>query len=142
MRWPPAQLRRIGWNERVLTHADFDSLCQAEGVLVSVQAIRHRGIYLVRHGIPCIAINCTLGVSERSEVEWHEMGHHLLHTPTMCLFTRGTLNKTEYEAQVIAAVAHIPRPLMRKTFAELQEEYGYSRELLWFRKQVAEQFRI
>lgn len=142
MRRPLAQLTRIGWNERVLTRADFDSLCQREEVLVADRVMPWRGIYVVRRGIPCIAINCALGGVERSEVEWHEMGHHLLHTPTMCFFTRGTRSKTEYEAQVISACALVPRPLMSKTFAELQEEYGYSRELLWFRKRVAEQFRI
>lgn len=117
MRRPLAQLTRIGWNERVLIQADFDCLCQREGVLVADRAMPWRGIYVVRRGIPCIAINCALGGVERSEVEWHEMGHHLLHTPMMCFFDRGMRSKTEYEAQVISACALVPRPLMTRTFA-------------------------
>lgn len=51
-------------------------------------------------------------------------------------------SKIEYEAQVIMACAHVPRPLLERSFAELQEEYSYSRELLWFRKCVYEQLKI
>ncbi|HEY9285913.1 MAG TPA: ImmA/IrrE family metallo-endopeptidase [Pyrinomonadaceae bacterium] len=103
--------------------------------------MRWRGIYMACEGIPCIAIHSSLRGAERSEVVWHEIGHHLLHTPTTCFFTRSTARKMEFEAQVVMACALVPRPLLGRTFAELQEEYGYTRELLWFRKGVFEQFR-
>lgn len=97
------------------------------------------GLYFIRQNQPTILLNQQLSGIEKQIVQWHELGHHLLHVPSGRFFNFGLCDKAEYQAHLIAAVALIPQPDLYKPLTELQEE-GYPFELLQFRGRVFDQF--
>ncbi len=109
MREVLSKLAQRGWNCRPLTLDDFDIWCDQEGVRVITLPMPARGLYLVRHGYPLIVLNESLRGPDRLFVAWHEFAHHLLHTPESCYFGFGLEEKAQYQANLIAACALIPR---------------------------------
>jgi hypothetical protein len=101
-----------GWDERAFTEKDFYRLCNRFGILVfeeNPEDMDQAGMYTVVEGIPVIFIDKTLRGLKRLWVMFHELGHHLLHTPETCFFSDSTVNKAQSEANAFAACALIPR---------------------------------
>ena len=134
-------LMKRGWNRRVLTNDDFDEWCERDGVMVMEEEIEYPGFYLIRNTQPVIVLNKKLRGIERQIVAWHEYGHHVLHVPNGRFFCLDNIDKAEYQAHLIAAIALIPRPDLFRPLSELQEE-GYPLDFLRFRSRVFDQFKI
>jgi Zn-dependent peptidase ImmA (M78 family) len=105
------------WNKRPLTEKDFFKLCKKFKVLVIEDGSNNmvgRGMYMVIEGIPTIFINSRLTGLERLWTMFHELGHHLLHTPETCFFSDSIHHKDQHEANIFAAIALIPENVARQ----------------------------
>ena len=131
------------WNKRVVTERDVRRVCHNKGVRIVEGKTGVSGLYVVYRGVPFIVIDPDLGWPLCLWVLLHELAHHLLHVPGLQFFDNRFESKADYEANFIAAVALMPLDLIKRlTFAEIQDEYGYPSELMWFRKEIYEQFGI
>lgn len=125
-----------GWNTRVLTQHDFESLCAQAGIHVCEVEMSIDGCYCVLDVGPTIFLSRRLFGTRRLRVAFHELGHHLLHYPGVQFF-QNTHGKCEFEAELVAACALIPATLLEShSAAEIAEEYGYEVELIEFRRRV------
>lgn len=131
-----------GWNKRVFDEWDFYRFCDRDGVCVLDAEMPLPGAYCVYDRIPVIFIShCVRGV-ERLRVQFHELAHHWLHYPSVQFFINLN-NKVEFEANIVAACALIPFPLLLSHNAgQIEEEYGYSKKLIAFRVTLFQQFSI
>lgn len=135
----PTLLERLGWNRRVLTFADFEDICERQGVLLLDASYRRRpGFYTEHNGWPVIALDQRLHGAKRTLVAWHEFGHYLLHTPGYF----GLHSKTELQADVVAHVALIPVPLLHLPDGEICETYGYSWRIVRERVRIFRAFNL
>ncbi|HEX8746841.1 MAG TPA: ImmA/IrrE family metallo-endopeptidase [Pyrinomonadaceae bacterium] len=129
------------WNERVLTERDIRRVAKKKGVQIVEGDVGVPGLYIVYGGVPFIVVHPDLTPAMRLWVLFHELAHHLFHVPGLQLFDSRYETKADYQANVIAAVALIPLTLMQRlTYGEIQEEYGYPKELMDFRLQVYEDY--
>lgn len=144
MRYALAQLARYGWNRRVLTERDFVRICRRERVEVLEAPLHRSGLYLFLDGRPYIVLNVNLRGIQRLHVAFHELAHHLLHAPCPLGFYGALpLHKCEREAEALALCALIPEPLLRRMLIDdIIEEYGYTREMLWRRLKVLDEFGV
>lgn len=140
-----AKLLRLvpeGWNTRVFTEHDFYSLCALDSVLVVTRALPLPGAYCIYRNSPVIFLHRDLAGADRLQVQFHELGHHWLHSPGLQFFL-GWESKCEFEANLISACALIPEPLLRsRPPGEIAEEYGYDGELIKFRLRVWDIYRL
>lgn len=132
-----------GWNCRQFTQNDFDRLCAIEGVRVFVCRMRDiDGCYCVYDQTPLIFLSDRLANPHKLHVEFHELGHHLLHFPETQFFL-DLKPKREFEANIFAACALIPLPLLlARSAAEIHEESGHSAELIAFRMRLFKEWGI
>lgn len=137
---------RIGWNKRALTEADFHMLCKKLGVyLVEVDSddMIWEGFYTIVLGKPTIIVNARLRGLERLWVLFHELGHHLLHSPATCFFSQSTIEKAQAEANAFATIALLPKPLLGKMLTwNLFEEDYFPTKILRARLKIMEQFKL
>lgn len=104
---------------------------------IETDEIDDLGEYRIYKETPMILIHKYVQRNYLPWVWWHEIGHDLLHFPLTCKFSKGSSNKIEKEANIVAAVSLIPNWLIRtKTLFEIQDEYGYPREIIEFRKEI------
>lgn len=121
--------RLYGWNERVLTQDDFDYFCGLERIAIIYQEIGFPGLYTVQDRQPIIVISPSVLPRARGWVQFHELGHHWRHG-TGCAFMFASPDRIEREADIVAACALIPQPLIEHlTPGELHDEYRYPTEL-------------
>src|SRR5438105_11084410 len=107
------------WNRRPLTEKDFFRLCKKLGVFViedSSDDMVGNGIYTVIENVPVIFINGRVKGLERLWAMFHELGHHLLHSPATCFFSDNTHHKAQSEANMFAAIALIPERYVRQRY--------------------------
>lgn len=113
----------LGWNKRQLTYADFEWACTYLGITIIHPNIKTMGMFFVCEGTPIIALSNRLQGVRLWLVAWHELVHYLLHPLGLRCFSRGTLNKAEYEANVIAICAVIDEDTLFRilTYGELHD---------------------
>jgi Zn-dependent peptidase ImmA (M78 family) len=136
----------MGFNQRVFSLADFEHLINLETqkpsnrLLFMTGEFDANGMYFMRRGYPVIVMNRVLTGTLYLETGFHELAHHWLDEPGYCHHGGPrVINKAEYRAQRIAACMLIPKTLiLTRTFNEIQDEYQYYSELLWFRKRTFE----
>lgn len=140
----PHALASVGWNRKVLSSQDFERCCEEEEILVlTLPLVEWGGFYGVFDGVPVIALDESLRGVERDRVAWHELAHHFLHTPDFLFYDAVSEAKAQREANIIAACALIPLPLLKaRTFAELEDDYGYPRDLISYRADLWRTRRI
>jgi Zn-dependent peptidase ImmA (M78 family) len=131
------------WNIKVHTLEDFYIFCAANSIIVHEdKPLERTGLYLIYEGESHIFIDSRLRGHEKTFVCLHELGHFLLHPLGIQFFT-GMSSTVEYEADVVAVCAMIPRPLLRSHWpGEIVEEYGYEIELVEFRQEIFDIWRI
>jgi Zn-dependent peptidase ImmA (M78 family) len=137
----------LGWNRRVFTEADFDRLCRRERIRVCEIPLSVGGFYMRARGRQFIYLDSRLRGVRRLRAALHELGHYYLHAgaePTSAFFYGLRPDaREEFEADAFAAVAMIPEPLLRRLLAwEIEEEYGYARDLINFRLKVLDTYGI
>jgi|SRR5947209_1379490 len=139
------KLRR-GWNKRPLTEKDFWALCKKFGVEVYENCGEHmkwKGVYTVLDGIPTIIIHSGLKGLERLWTMFHELGHHLLHSPATCFFSDSTVHKAQSEANAFAAIALIPENVIRQMpLWELYDLDEFAAKLFQIRLEIFEIYKI
>lgn len=140
------QTLRKGWNKRPLTEKDFFAICKKEGVEVieeDSEDMRWHGIYTVVLGVPFIVIDARLKGLERLWAMFHELGHHLLHSPDTCFFSESTQHKAQSEANAFAAIALIPEKVVRQMpLWELYELDEFAVKLFQIRLEVFEAYKM
>jgi Zn-dependent peptidase ImmA (M78 family) len=137
-----AQRAMPRFNRRVYTERDLLLLCRRFGVIVIEAYTGELGLYFVHEGKPFIFLQPGLRGGLRVWVLAHEFAHFLLHAPSASTFTISMKRKADFEANIIAALLLIPLSLVRTLLpGEIQEMYGYPRELTDIRKAVYEWFR-
>jgi Zn-dependent peptidase ImmA (M78 family) len=139
------QIRR-GWNKRPLTEKDFWALCKQYGIDIVEDDTKHMkwpGIYTVIDDVPTIILKANLKGLERLWAMFHELGHHLLHTPETCFFSDSTVHKVQSEANAFAAIALIPEKVVRQTpLWELYDVDEFAVKLFQIRLEVYEQYKM
>lgn len=134
---------RFGWNRRTQTEEDFHLLCRRFGVyLIETDSpdMLWNGFYTSVHGTPTIIINARLRGLMRLRTLFHELGHHLFHSPATCFFSRATINKAEIQARAFAIACLVPEPMLRRLLTrDLFEDDCYPLELLRERVELADQ---
>lgn len=137
-----------GLNTRTLTEEDFFRICRRHRIKVVEYPLESSpGFYMVCKGRSMIAVDSRLRGVRRMYVLWHELAHYFLHVPPHTTGARwfrlrpGT--KEEFEAEVLAAIALIPEPLLRSMLAgEIEDMNEYPREMLEFRLKVLELYGV
>jgi Zn-dependent peptidase ImmA (M78 family) len=139
------RLRR-GWNKRPLTEQDFWALCKKFGVEVYENGGEHmkwKGVYTMLDGIPTIIIDARLAGLEKLWTMFHELGHHLLHSPATCFFSDSTVHKAQSEANAFAAIALIPEQAVRQRYLwDLYEVDEFAAKLFQIRLEIFEMYQI
>jgi Zn-dependent peptidase ImmA (M78 family) len=130
------------WNVRVLTQDDFDYYCDRAGIVVCEMPLERPGLYICRDGQPQIFLSDELRGVNRLFIAFHELAHHWLHPPGVQMF-HGLSNQVEYEADVVAACAMIPKTILTHYWpSEIAELYGYPHDLVGLRCEVFDKWKI
>lgn len=80
--------------------------------------------------------------AERLFIAFHELAHHWLHPPGIQMF-HGFGRRVEFEADVVAACALIPKTVLTHYWpSEIAELHGYTYDLVNFRCEVFDRWRI
>lgn len=135
-----------GWNRRPLTEKDFYRLCRKFGILVfeeDPEEMTDKGEYTVVEGVPIIFLDKTLKGLERLWVMFHELGHHLLHSPETCFFSEGSVHKEQSEANAFAACALIPKQAVTQMYLwELYDVDEFAAKLFDIRLEFYEEHKM
>src|SRR5690242_9065854 len=131
------------WNVKVHTLEDFYVYCAAHSITVCEEhSVAERGLYIPCDGMPTIYLDCDLRGHEKTKAALHELGHYLFH-PGGIHGYEGKDSGPDYEADVFAVCAMIPRTVLRSHgVGEIIEEYGYSIDLIEFRQEILDIWRI
>jgi Zn-dependent peptidase ImmA (M78 family) len=134
------RLRKLGWNRRVLTFDDFEQACERDRITLIVRPLPNDlGQYHLEQSGEVITLSCELRDPLRTLVAFHEYGHALFHVPGHF----GLHSKTELEADIIAVVALLPRPLLfRLSPGEISETWDYPLSLVSQRWEFWQKFRV
>ncbi len=136
---------RIGWNERVLTEADFNRLCRRFRIRVEEMPLRPGGFYYRVLGRDYIAIDSRLTGVRKLAVEFHELAHYLFHTPesgASANFHGLGRTRKECEADAFALCAIMPLTLIKtRTPAELIDD-GFPADLVTERMAIYDRYGI
>lgn len=129
-----AHKRLEGWNEKVLNEDAGLHYCRQNKICVVDDRREEYGRIVFYKGYAFILINPKLELAMRTWVLFHEIGHFILHSPHSSKFCPLLKRKSDREANYVAAVAMMPKAAIEgKTFAEIQEEFGYPDELITIR---------
>jgi Zn-dependent peptidase ImmA (M78 family) len=137
----------IGWNERPLSETDFYSLCKRFGITVDEMPLSVSGFYYCVMGRHFIAVNSGLAPARKLFVMFHEFAHYLMHAPNLHEMASyhgvGRQTRKEYEADVFAIIALLPRRLIdSKTSAELVDHEGFDPEIVRERLRILERYGL
>lgn len=137
---------RIGWNERVLTESDFHRLCRRFRIRVDEMPLRPGGFYYRLRGRDFIAIDSKLSGARKLAVQFHELGHYLLHTPesgTSANFHRiGTRTRKEREADAFALCSIMPLTLIESRAPSELIDAGFPADLISDRMAIFDRYGI
>jgi Zn-dependent peptidase ImmA (M78 family) len=144
-----SKFEHLGWNRRAFTEEDISRICRREKIeLVEYPLSGSPGSYMRVGGRSVIAVDSRLRGVRRLYVLLHELGHHLLHVPpdatVAYFFQLKPDSKQEHEAEVFAAVALLPEPLLRRLLAEGSDfdEAGFTKDVVEFRLKVLDLYGI
>lgn len=139
---------RLAWlglklNEHPLSDEHFDIIIEKEKIILIRENLKWDGLYLVYNEHPVIYLKATLEGTKKTFVAWHEMAHHWLHEPSLQLFHPNltTIDKTEYQASVVAACALIPL-IYVESFSENELLELFHRQVVDFRLQLYRDFHF
>jgi Zn-dependent peptidase ImmA (M78 family) len=144
-----SRFRAYGWNKRAFTEEDVLRICRRERIeLVDYPTSGSLGFYMTCRGRHFITVDSRLRGVRRLYVLLHELAHHFLHAPPGAyaahFFRLRPDSKQEYEAEVFAAVALLPEPLLRRIIAEGGdfEGEGFTRDVVEFRLKVLDRYGV
>lgn len=142
-----AKFQRFGWNQRVLTEADFYRICRREKIKTIEMPLLVPGFYMACKGKSFIVTDNRLRGVRWLHVAFHELAHHFLHTPanaaSASFFQINEAPKVLFEAEAFAAIALIPEPLVRSMLSgEIEELHDYPREMLEFRLKILDLYGV
>jgi Zn-dependent peptidase ImmA (M78 family) len=131
------------WNKRVLTEWDALEFCRLNNIRIVEDPIRMFGSIEFYKGYVFIIINPGLRKAMRLWVLWHEIGHFILHDAQEGEFSTSIHSKVEAEANFVAAIALMPRPMVEgKSMKEIYSETGYRHELIEIRHAIMEGYGV
>ncbi|MGD9561767.1 MAG: ImmA/IrrE family metallo-endopeptidase [Pyrinomonadaceae bacterium] len=124
-----------------MTEEDFYRLCRRHRVTVQEMPLRVSGFYYSMLGRHYIAVNSRLRQPRKLFVMFHEFAHYLIHAPdggtTANFHGIGKRTRKEVEADVFAACALIPRPMVeRLSVSDLIEIEGLPEDIVRQRVEV------
>jgi len=127
-----------GWNSTELTADDLYRLCADHYVEVLETPLRVSGFYYSVLGKHYIAVDSALEPRRKLFVLFHEFAHFLFHSPTnspsASFHGIGRKCRKEREADIFAACALIPQPiLLTRTPAELIDDDGFPESMVFDR---------
>jgi Zn-dependent peptidase ImmA (M78 family) len=138
------------WNKKIISDVELQNYCETNGAVVVDHPTEHLGEYsLLNDKTPVIWIDPSLSGGFRHYVFAHEVGHFLYRHPFPQKFRLSLnqehlfLEKLDFQADFFATIALVPKPELKiKSLGELAEEYGYSKEMLWIRKEIYERYKL
>lgn len=137
---------KIGWNERVLTEADFYRICSRLRIRVDEMPLRPGGFYYRVLGREHIAIDSRLTGTKKLIVQFHELAHCLLHTPesgaTANFHGIGRKTRQEREADLFALCAVIPRTSLETRSADELTDDGFDADTIRERLDIFDRYGL
>lgn len=135
----------FGWNERSLTEADFYRVCKRFRVNVVEMPLRTNGFYYRVLGRDYIAINSRLTGTKKLFVQFHELGHFLLHMPesgaTANFHGLGRKTRQEFEADAVALCSLIPGGMLgTDQLVNVAEDEAITAEMLAERLSILKRY--
>jgi len=135
------------WNVKVFTQDDFEYYCDRDGIVVKETPLEKPGLYIYRDGQPQIFLNDELRGVQRLFIAFHELAHHWLHPSDVQMFhgmiTHGLSAQVELEANIVAICCLIPKTILTHYWpSEIVELHGYTHDLVNFRCEVFDQWKI
>jgi Zn-dependent peptidase ImmA (M78 family) len=137
-----------GWNKRVHTEVDLLDYVEQRKILLVSGETDSLGEYTLFKNRPAIILDPFLKNGMRAFVFSHEIGHDILHHPFSQKFKHGSeyafdlfIEKLDYQANFFATILLVPKSELRKSMQELIDEYGYTAEMLWLRKEYFERYK-
>lgn len=136
------------WNKKVHTEADLLNYVEQRQILFIESPTDSLGEYTLYKNHPAIILEPSLKSGERNFVLSHEIGHDVLHHPFSQQFKPTDrardlfIEKLDYQANFFATILLIPKKELRKSLQDLADEYGYTNEMLWLRKEYFERYKI
>lgn len=125
-----------GWGSRSLTENDAIEFCNQNSVHIIDDPKQPFGMLVKYKGYFFILVNPALDAGSRLWVLWHEIGHFILHEPTYQTFSKGGKRKCEREANVVAAIAMMPKMLLETSDVNDLLDLGIPRDLMRIRGTV------
>jgi len=126
----------------VLTEVDFWDYCAASRIVVREVQLEQPGYSMVYEGRLHIYIHDQLRGVDRLYTLYHELAHHWLHPPRIQFFL-GMDKNIEFEANLVAACALIPKTLLAHHWpSEIAEEFSYPTWLIKYRQTLLEYWDI
>jgi Zn-dependent peptidase ImmA (M78 family) len=103
-----------GFNKRMLAYADFESICNAKGIITWQDKIPWEGWYFVRNHFDFIVIKSALSDFNKRFTAFHELGHYFSHSEGHLINHNysSRQKKLEFLADIIAAVALMPTSIL------------------------------
>jgi Zn-dependent peptidase ImmA (M78 family) len=144
-----SRLRWIQYDllEQSFTSEDFETICEAEQVIVVREPRKWDGAYFRRRGHDIIYIRSGLSGTLKTFVEFHELAHYWLHDPDISLIqffqhSRLMIGKAEREASMVSACAIIPTNYIESFSKNELLEMFYLKELIDYRLQIYQEYKI
>lgn len=108
------ELKYPGFNRKSLKYKDFERICRGEDIVTWQGKIPWEGWYFVRKHFNFIVINHSLSDFGKLFTAFHELGHHFAHAGKNHFHhgRQGWRKKLERQADIIAAIALLPTPLL------------------------------
>lgn len=132
------KFNKYGFNEKPQTEADFYRICEIEKIIILEKDVT-TSFYMNVSGKSFIVLKKRLKGLRRLFAMFHELAHHFLHGSrhAASAFYFGLLeSKAEFEADALATIALVPRPMLR-TFDFLDEHPNrYAKKLFRDRQKL------
>lgn len=132
------------WNKRSFTEIEAYEFCEKEKIiLVETDLIDAPGEFRIHREKPFILIHKFIQEHMRAWILWHEIAHYVLHSPLSAKFSASTVRIIDLQANYVAVVALIPKKLLKtKTLFEIQDEFGFPKNLIMLRKEIYDTFKV
>jgi Zn-dependent peptidase ImmA (M78 family) len=133
------------WNSRIITSFHAKHYCSSKRICVvdCGDEIEQYGLYTVYKKKEFIVLNRNLDPLMKAWVWLHEIFHQKAHFPETSYFSKSMESKNDLEANIFAAVAMMPKPLLAgRSIDEICFYYDIPRPLAEIRMMVSENYQF
>src|SRR5688572_9200127 len=133
--------------KRSATEEDFYRHCAAHEITVVMDMDMSIGVYVTCRNEPFIFLNPKMKGWYLRYVMFHELAHHIFHAPSQSnagveFFHLHSKQKNHFEAEVVAAMALLPRKEINSLLQNREFERPELANLITFRLELYRRFKV